>query len=105
MNYVLGRGITGYVGFDSYIRVLQSGAFWYSLFITCLFVSLVVPLEIVLGFLLACHRGTLQHPCPPLGWRSFSRVFANAKRLPESLWRSLRAFAHHAFKVTRTLAG
>src|SRR5260370_39659480 len=52
-----------------------------------------------------CHCGTLQHPCPPLGWRSFSRVFADAKRFPEFLWRSLRAFAHHAFKVTRTLAG
>jgi multiple sugar transport system permease protein len=52
-NYVLGRGITGYVGFDNYINVLRSGAFWYSLFITCLYVSIAVPLELVLGFLLA----------------------------------------------------
>ena len=53
VNYVLGRGITGYVGFDNYIRVLRSGAFWYSLFITSIYVSIVVPLELVLGFLLA----------------------------------------------------
>lgn len=33
-NYVLGRGITGYVGFANYINVLGSGTFWYSLFIT-----------------------------------------------------------------------
>jgi multiple sugar transport system permease protein len=52
-NYVLGRGITGYVGFDNYINVLRSGAFWYSLFITLVYVSIAVPLELVLGFLLA----------------------------------------------------
>ena len=53
VNYVLGRGIVGYVGFDNYIQVLRSGAFWYSLFITSIYVSIVVPLELVLGFLLA----------------------------------------------------
>jgi multiple sugar transport system permease protein len=53
VNYVLGRGITGYVGFANYIRVLRSGAFWYSLFITSIYVSIVVPIELVLGFLLA----------------------------------------------------
>jgi multiple sugar transport system permease protein len=53
VNYVLGRGITAYVGFDNYLRVLRSGAFWYSLYITCVYVSFVVPVELVLGFLLA----------------------------------------------------
>lgn len=53
VNYVLGRGITKFVGFDNYIQVLQSGAFWYSLFITVIYVLVVVPLELVLGFLLA----------------------------------------------------
>jgi multiple sugar transport system permease protein len=52
-NYVLGRGITGYVGFQNYLRVLQSGAFWYSLLITSIYVSIVVPFELVLGFLIA----------------------------------------------------
>jgi multiple sugar transport system permease protein len=53
VNYVLGRGITGYVGFGNYLRVLQSGAFWYSLLITSIYTAIVVPLELVLGFLLA----------------------------------------------------
>ena len=52
-NYVLGRGITGYVGFTNYINVLSSRAFWYSLFITIVYVSIAVPLELILGFLLA----------------------------------------------------
>ncbi len=52
-NYVLGRGITGYVGFNNYLNVLRSGAFWYSLFITVIYVLIAVPLELVLGFLLA----------------------------------------------------
>src|SRR5215471_13100318 len=52
-NYVLGRGITGYIGFDNYINVLRLGAFWYSLLITSLYVSIAVPLELVLGFMLA----------------------------------------------------
>jgi multiple sugar transport system permease protein len=42
-NYVLGRGITGYVGFANYINVLSSGTFWYSLFITVVYVSIAVP--------------------------------------------------------------
>jgi len=50
---VLGRGITGYVGFANYINVLGSGTFWYSLFITVVYVSIAVPLELILGFLLA----------------------------------------------------
>jgi multiple sugar transport system permease protein len=52
-NYVLGRGITAYVGLENYLNVLRSGAFWYSMFITSAYVSIAVPLELVLGFLLA----------------------------------------------------
>src|SRR5258705_8686989 len=33
-NYVLGEGITGYVGFDNYARLLTDSGFWYSIFIT-----------------------------------------------------------------------
>ena len=53
-NYVLGRGVTGYVGLENYLNVLRSGAFWYSMFITSVYVAIAVPLELVLGFLLAC---------------------------------------------------
>jgi len=60
-NYVLGRGITGYVGLENYLNVLRSGAFWYSMFITSVYVSLAVPLELALGFLLACFVIL----CPP----------------------------------------
>ena len=52
-NYVLGRGITAYVGLENYLNVLRSGAFWYSMFITSAYVLIAVPLELVLGFLLA----------------------------------------------------
>jgi multiple sugar transport system permease protein len=52
-NYVLGRGITGYVGFANYINALWSPDFWYSLFITVIYVLIAVPLEVALGFLLA----------------------------------------------------
>jgi multiple sugar transport system permease protein len=52
-NYVLGRGITGYVGLQNYINVLSDGGFWYSLFITLIFVGVSVPIEVVVGFLLA----------------------------------------------------
>ena len=33
-NYVLGQGITGYVGFDNYIDVLTSGQFWHAIWVT-----------------------------------------------------------------------
>src|SRR5579859_7772017 len=52
-NYVLGEGITGYVGFDNYARLLTDGNFWYSIFITVLFVGITVPIEVCAGFLLA----------------------------------------------------
>jgi ABC-type sugar transport system permease subunit len=35
-NYVLGEGITGYVGFDNYVRLLTDSGFWYAIFITVL---------------------------------------------------------------------
>jgi multiple sugar transport system permease protein len=52
-NYVLGEGITGYVGFDNYVRVLTDGGFWYSIFITLVYVLVTVPIEVCAGFILA----------------------------------------------------
>src|SRR6201988_4476195 len=52
-NYVLGEGITGYVGFDNYARLLTDWNFWYSILITVLFVGITVPIEVCAGFLLA----------------------------------------------------
>ena len=52
-NYVLGEGITGYVGFANYLRVLTDGGFWYAIFITVLYVGIAVPIEVCLGFILA----------------------------------------------------
>src|SRR5215831_11950228 len=52
-NYVLGRGITNYVGFKNYIAVLTDGGFWHSLWITVIYVGVAVPCEVCIGFLLA----------------------------------------------------
>jgi len=52
-NYVLGEGITGYVGFANYVRVLTDSGFWYAIFITVLYVGIAVPIEVCLGFILA----------------------------------------------------
>ena len=52
-NYVLGRGITGYVGLQNFVNVLSDGGFWYSLLITLIYVVVSVPIEVVVGFLLA----------------------------------------------------
>src|SRR5258705_677111 len=52
-NYVLGEGITGYVGFDNYARLLTDSGFWYSIFITVLYVGITVPIEVCAGFILA----------------------------------------------------
>lgn len=52
-NYVLGRGITGYVGFDNYVNVLTSAQFWHSIWVTVIYVVVAVPIELVLGFLAA----------------------------------------------------
>ena len=52
-SYVLGRGITGYVGIQNYLDVLQSGDFWHSIGITAMYVAVAVPIEVVLGFVLA----------------------------------------------------
>jgi multiple sugar transport system permease protein len=52
-NYVLGRGVTGYVGFANYANVMQSAEFWHSIAITIVYVAVTVPLEVILGFLLA----------------------------------------------------
>jgi multiple sugar transport system permease protein len=52
-NYVLGQGITGYVGLQNYAKVLQSVEFWHSIAITAIYVAVAVPVEVALGFLLA----------------------------------------------------
>jgi multiple sugar transport system permease protein len=52
-NYVLGRGITEYVGLQNFIDVLGDGGFWYSLLITAIYVGISVPIEVAVGFLLA----------------------------------------------------
>ena len=52
-NYVLGQGITGYVGFQNYINVLTSADFWHSIAITAVYVAIAVPAELAAGFLLA----------------------------------------------------
>jgi multiple sugar transport system permease protein len=51
--YVLGRGITGYVGFANYLQVLHSDRFWHSIMVTAIYVAVSVPIEVVLGFLAA----------------------------------------------------
>ena len=52
-NYVLGEGITAYVGFDNYARLLTDSGFWYAIFITLIFVGITVPIEVCVGFVLA----------------------------------------------------
>jgi len=52
-NYVLGQGITGYVGFANYVDVLTSNRFWHSIVVTGIYVVVTVPIEVILGFLAA----------------------------------------------------
>ncbi len=52
-SYVLGEGITGYVGFANYVDVLTSARFWHAIMVTVIFVVVAVPIELVLGFLAA----------------------------------------------------
>src|ERR1700684_4147199 len=52
-NYALGEGITEWVGFTNYARLLTDWNFWYAIFITVLFVGITVPIEVCAGFLLA----------------------------------------------------
>jgi multiple sugar transport system permease protein len=51
--YVMGEGITGYVGLDNYAEVLGSARFWHSIMVTAIYVAVSVPIEVVLGFLAA----------------------------------------------------
>jgi multiple sugar transport system permease protein len=67
--YVLGRGITGYVGLANYVEVLNSARFWHSIMVTAIYVVVSVPAEVVLGFLVAW----LVHLGPP-GTRTFRTV-------------------------------
>ncbi len=68
-SYVLGRGITGFVGFDNYLDVLGSARFWHSVMVTAIYVVVSVPVEVVLGFLAAW----LVHLGPP-GARGFRTI-------------------------------
>ena len=52
-SYVMGEGITGFVGFDNYVDVLTSRSFWQSIVVTVIFVVVAVPIQLVLGFLAA----------------------------------------------------
>ncbi|HUA77050.1 MAG TPA: sugar ABC transporter permease [Acetobacteraceae bacterium] len=52
-DYVLGLGITHYVGLGNYAEVLESARFWHSILVTVIYVLLTVPIEVVFGFLLA----------------------------------------------------
>jgi multiple sugar transport system permease protein len=52
-NYALGEGVTAYVGFDNYARLITDGSFWYAIFITLIFVAVTVPIEVCVGFVLA----------------------------------------------------
>lgn len=52
-SYVMGEGITGFVGFDNYISVLTSTEFWQSIYVTVIYVVVTVPIELVLGLLAA----------------------------------------------------
>jgi multiple sugar transport system permease protein len=52
-NYVLGMGITGYVGLQNYADVLASDRFWHSIIVTAIYVAVSVPVEVVLGFIAA----------------------------------------------------
>jgi len=67
--YVLGRGITGYVGLANYVEVLNSARFWHSIMVTAIYVAVSVPAEVVLGFLIAW----LVHLGPP-GTRTFRTI-------------------------------
>jgi multiple sugar transport system permease protein len=67
--YVLGRGITGYVGLANYVQVLNSARFWHSIMVTAIYVAVSVPAEVVLGFLAAW----LVHLGPP-GTRTFRTI-------------------------------
>jgi len=49
-NYVLGLGITDYVGLENYADVLASDRFWHSIMVTAAYVAISVPIEVVLGF-------------------------------------------------------
>ena len=52
-SYVMGEGVTGFVGFQNYVDVLTSAQFWQSILVTVVYVVVAVPIELVLGFLAA----------------------------------------------------
>ncbi|MDQ4074888.1 MAG: sugar ABC transporter permease [Chloroflexota bacterium] len=52
-NYSLLGGYRGFIGFDHYLRLAEDPVFWKSLTVTIQYVTLKVPIEIVLALALA----------------------------------------------------
>ena len=75
-SYVMGEGITGFVGFDNYADVLGSARFWHSIMVTAIYVVVSVPIELALGFLAAwlVNLG-------PAGARSFRTIIFEAQTI------------------------
>src|SRR5258707_14075228 len=53
-SYVMGEGITGFVGFDNYVDVIGSAPYWHSIMGTAIYVVVSLPMDLVVGFLAAC---------------------------------------------------
>src|SRR5260221_5577269 len=49
-SYVMGEGITGFVGFDNYVDVIGSARYWHSIIGTAIYVVGSVTIWLVLGF-------------------------------------------------------
>ena len=56
-TYVLGRGITAFVGFQNYLENLRNPTFWHSAGITVAYVVIAVSAEMVFGVVLAWAVG------------------------------------------------
>jgi multiple sugar transport system permease protein len=56
-TYVLGKGITAFVGFQNYLDNFQNPTFWHSAWITLVYVAVAIGVETVLGVALAWAVG------------------------------------------------
>ena len=83
-NYVLGRGITKYVGLQNFVNVLSDGGFWHSLLITLIYVVVSVPIEVAVGFLLAWII-TVGLPGQEGSFERFSSHRSSQWRLPSAI--------------------
>ena len=90
-NYVLGLGITDYIGLENYADVLASDRFWHSIMITAAYVAVSVPIEVILGFLTFTGRSLVKevnvgdrHSCMPLaGIQPFPSLWIPANGMQE----------------------